>query len=162
MEVTTRNINFVKFLNSSSTSVYTPNKENGNHTDYQITIKTSAFREFSIAPPRCCLRLFHPVSLFRAYLPWQRDGDRALAKLQRKTLGMTSSPFFAAGESNSWVRMGGVARALEEFVSKKLMGNVKKGEETVKNWAATMRKACMLGSSNSRLCRDLVGEWINL
>jgi len=54
--------------------------------------------------------------------------------------------------------MGGVARALEEFVSKKLMGNVKKGEVTVKNWATTMRKACMLGDSNSRLCRDLVGE----
>jgi len=56
------------------------------------------------------------------------------------------------------VHMGGVARALEEFVSKKLMGNVKKGEVTVKNWATTMRMACMIGASNSRLCRDLVGE----
>ena len=61
MEVTTRNINFVKFLNSSSTSVYTPNKENDKHTDYQITIRTSAFREFS--PPH------HAVALGR-FIPY--------------------------------------------------------------------------------------------
>lgn len=41
----THNLNFLKFLDSSSTSVYTPNAENQNYTDYRITVKTSAFRE---------------------------------------------------------------------------------------------------------------------
>lgn len=74
-------------------------------------------------------------------------------EIQRLSLDLSIS--LAAGGGSGWMPIGTVSKALEEFVSKKLMGNVKKGEETVQGWANTMRRACKLEASQTQLCKDL-------